>query len=148
ISPWLIDNYKHAFSGEIFTETVFNPIIGRWSDVSFHPISRGGLVVGAACHSRGIDNHKRLEENLQRTIREISDYKDALDESSIVSITDQRGVITSVNDNFCKISKYNREELIGQNHRIVNSKYHSKAFFNQLWTTVAKGKTWRGELRN
>jgi PAS domain S-box-containing protein len=71
-----------------------------------------------------------------------------LDESAIVAITDQKGIIKHVNNNFCKISKYSKEELIGQDHRIINSGYHSKEFIRNLWVTIANGKIWRGELRN
>ena len=91
---------------------------------------------------------KNIESDLQKSLKEISDYKYALDESSIVAITDQKGIIKHVNDNFCKISKYYREELIGQDHRIINSSYHPESFIRNIWVTIANGKIWKGELKN
>jgi PAS domain S-box-containing protein len=85
---------------------------------------------------------------MQKNLKEISDYKYALDESCIVAITDQKGIIKHVNNNFCKISKYSAEELIGQDHRIINSGYHPKEYIKDLWVTIANGKIWRGELKN
>ena len=91
-----------------------------------------------------------IEEIEQRKInlKEISDYKYALDESTVIAITDQKGIIKKVNSNFCKISKYSEEELIGQDHRIINSGYHSKEFIRELWVTIANGKIWKGEFKN
>lgn len=95
-----------------------------------------------------LTREQNAEKVLAETLKEVSYYKYALDQSAIVAITDQKGIITYVNDNFCKISKYSREELIGQDHRIINSGYHPKEFIRNLWVTIANGGIWKGELKN
>jgi PAS domain S-box-containing protein len=94
------------------------------------------------------DSNLTTEEALNRSLKELADIKFALDESAIVAITDQRGIINFANDKFCEISKYSLEELLGQDHRIINSGYHPKEFIRNLWTTIASGQVWRGEFKN
>jgi two-component system, NarL family, sensor histidine kinase NreB len=86
--------------------------------------------------------------SLEEAIKKVTDYKIALDASSIVAITDLKGTILYVNDKFVEISKYSKTELIGQNQRIVNSAYHNKEFWDDMWATIGKGQIWSSEIRN
>ena len=90
-----------------------------------------------------IDISKRKKLEL-----ELIDYKKGIDSAAIVSITDEKGNIIYANDKFCEISKYSIDELIGQNHNILNSGYHTKEFFQEMWQTISSGRIWKGEVKN
>ncbi|MEQ6118489.1 ATP-binding protein [Reichenbachiella sp. MALMAid0571] len=91
---------------------------------------------------------KELETSLYSSNQELTYFKQALDDSSIVAITDSKDVIHYVNNKFCEISKFKREELIGQTHQLVNSGYHPEEFFKEIWQTISSGKVWVGEIKN
>jgi PAS domain S-box-containing protein len=95
-----------------------------------------------------IEKRKNTEVALLENMKELEDYKSALDQSSIIAITDKNGIIRTVNDKFCEISQFSKEELIGNTHQLVNSKFHSKALFKELWETITTGNIWRGLIKN
>ena len=120
-----------------------------WVDTTIVPfLDKKGKPIQYIAIRSDITNRKNAEKALLESVKETQDITFALDQSSIIAITDEKGKITSVNDKFCEISKYNREELLGQDHRILNSSYHSKEFFKDLWRTIGHGIVWKGEICN
>jgi PAS domain S-box-containing protein len=120
-----------------------------WVDTTIVPfLNDNGKPYQYVAIRTDISNRKRAEEHLKDSIKDNTDIRFALDQSTIVAFTDAQGIITSVNDKFCEISKYSREEIIGKDHAILNSGHHPKLFFKDLWKTIGEGKVWKGEIRN
>lgn len=94
--------------------------------------------------TEALSNERALEKFNQK----LRNLIQALDASSLVSVTDAQGIIIFVNDHFCEVSEYSREELLGQNHRIINAGFHPREFMRDLWQTIKGGKIWRGEIKN
>jgi PAS domain S-box-containing protein len=146
---------------------VNNPLVTDDPNIRFYAgyplIDPNGFALGTFCvidkkpRTLTESQRKALEILGQAVVNQIVGRKNrelaqrltyALDQSSIIAITDNQGRIKHVNQAFCDISEYSTEELIGQDHRIVNSGLHSKQFFAELWQTISKGNTWKGEIRN
>ncbi|MEO6684911.1 MAG: PAS domain S-box protein [Dyadobacter sp.] len=119
-----------------------------WIDATFTNLLKDPNVNAILCQYQDASATKNSSQLLGQSNSELHAYKYALDESSIVAVTDQKGIIKHVNGNFCRVSGYTADELIGQDHRIVNSSFHNKAYIRDLWTTIANGKVWKGELKN
>ena len=111
-------------------------------------INRVLILVGIWVTAWLVFQYAGADRALGQSAKNLADTNFALDQAAIVATTDVKGRITFANDKFVEISKYPREELLGQDHRIINSGYHSKEFMRELWTTIAGGRIWRGELRN
>jgi two-component system, NtrC family, sensor kinase len=107
-----------------------------------------GNIIGLVGIHTDITARQQAEIALKKSLKELADIKFALDQSSIVAVTNNLGIIEYVNDKFCQISQYQSEELIGKTHKIINSNYHLKAFFKQMWSTISQGKVWKGEVQN
>jgi len=127
-----------------------------WVDTTIVPsVGEDGKPRQYVAIRADITERKRVEETVRESLvtskaalKELADQKFALDQHAIVAVTDVQGTITYVNDKFCTISQYSKEELIGRNHRILNSGHHSKEFFQQMYHAIANGKVWHGEIKN
>lgn len=120
-----------------------------WVDTFVMPTQNAdGAHEGFISIRNDITTRKQQEGEIVELNKSLADFQHAIQGSSIVSMTDKHGVIKYVNENFVAISGYTKDELIGQNHRIINSQFHAKSFWVNMWKTISSGKTWRGEVKN
>jgi PAS domain S-box-containing protein len=131
------------------TLLIIDAIVG-WAPETptFIFVNRPLMVLVFMATATLVMHSRRLEHKWSTNVQQLADIKRALDHAAIVATTDVTGRITYANDKFCEISKYSREELLGQDHRIINSGFHPKPFMRELWQTIARGRVWHGEIRN
>ncbi|MDP4267598.1 MAG: ATP-binding protein [Bacteroidota bacterium] len=157
IEPEDVSFFKKSFKYSIITRSEFNiefrlrlktkSAYPRWIQLISRPVeTKNGLLFNGIVLD--ITEKKYAETNMMKYYKEIENLKLALDESAIVSTTDSDGNIIYVNDAFCKTSMFSKEELIGQNHRIIKSGYHKPDFFAEMWKIISSGKIWHGEILN
>ncbi|MEG3839259.1 PAS domain S-box protein, partial [Microcoleus sp. herbarium14] len=140
---------------ELFTRHARKPE-GLWVKVNGRPLKdetgalKGGVVVCRNVTEERVSQQRmqQLAESQERLLQELKTRQNALDEAAIVSETDLKGTITYVNERFTQISGYSMGELLNRDHRLVNSGYHSKSFFQEMWLTITRGLVWKGEIKN
>lgn len=140
---------------ELFTRHAGKPE-GLWVKVSGSPLKdETGALKGGVVVCRNITQERASQQQMQqlaqtqeRLLQELKTRQNALDEAAIVSETDPKGLITYANDRFIEISGYSMAELLHSNHRLINSGYHPKSFFSEMWVTISRGLVWKGEIKN
>jgi PAS domain S-box-containing protein len=129
--------WKHQKkNGEIIDVEVFTHIL-KYNNTD----ARFALV-------NDVTENKIAQKKQMKTYHELLGIQYALDSSALVSITDKEGKIIKVNKNFCEVTGYSEDELIGKTHKIINSRFHPKEFFTEMWETISLGKVWSGEIKN
>ncbi len=140
---------------EVFTRHAGKPD-GAWVKINGRPLKdetgalKGGVVVcrNVTQERASQEQMRQLAETQERLLQELKTRQNALDEAAIVSETDLKGTIAYVNERFSQISGYSLGELLHRDHRIVNSGYHPKSFFEEMWLTISRGLVWKGEIKN
>ena len=136
---FFLQPYNLAFDTTIATQNLFITIL----IIVFLLLTVTGIIIFYF-----MKKNWSITKSLQETSDDLKNFTSALDESSIVAITDREGTITYTNDKFCEISKYSKEELMGQNHRLLKSGYHPPEFYASIWKQITKGRVWIGDIKN
>lgn len=119
-----------------------------WVRAMGRPVTQDGNCVAIEGIFQNTTGLKMLADEINLAHKQQEEYIEVLNSTAIIARTNPQGIITFVNDTFCEISKYERQELLGQDHRILNSGFHPKGFFVDLWKTIASGNEWRGQIKN
>ena len=143
---WQTISSGQTWQGEICNQAKNGELY--WVDTTIVPFMKKGKPYQYISIRSDISSRKKAEEDLKASIKELGDMHYAINQSSIVAITDNKGMIVEVNEKFSEISGYTRDELIGHTHKMVNSGYHSAEFFEKMWKTIQSKKVWKGEIRN
>ncbi|MCX6205266.1 MAG: PAS domain S-box protein [Bacteroidetes bacterium] len=121
----------------------------RWYKMNMFPVfNKETIAVGVVMAVEDINESKLKEIHLNNVVKEITDYKRALDESSIVLITNEKGLITYANEYCMSITQYSLDELLNEDLSFLDSGFHADAFFQEMWATIQSGAIWKGEIRN
>lgn len=141
-----------AKNGDHFSNQMITFVDSRKKEhyymTTFSPVLREDEVVAIFIIFQDVTNYILQQRELKLTTHGLETFKRALNYAAEVTITNTKGEIIDVNDKFLERTGYTREELIGKTHNIVNSNYHPREFFKNLWDTITEGKIWRGEVRN
>ncbi len=142
-----------ALGGEVSTAEIVirNASLphGVWLTVSGTPLrDEEGALDGGIAVFRDITAARQAEHELRASLKQLEDLRYAVDQATLVGVTNRAGEIVEVNDKFCEVSGYSRAELIGRNHRMFKSGYHPAAFYHELWQTISTGRVWRRRICN
>jgi PAS domain S-box-containing protein len=149
-SEIILELIENIFKDETHTsmQNLYNASIDKYFDIDFEILEGIDENKYLLIVLKDFTHRKLIEIEKENYLETINNYIRAIDAASIVSVTDEKGIIKNVNNEFCRVSGYTKDELIGSNHNIVNSSFHDKDFFNEMWQTIKNGGIWKGIVRN
>lgn len=139
---------------EVLTEKILKIKKGESGDLinikGNNEISQLGNAFNKMTKSLSQSQHtlKEYEQAMKSSLADAKKFYNQIDQSTAISKFDINGDLTYVNEKFCKMTKYTKEELMGQNQKILRSGYHDEKFYREMWKTILSGKIWTGNLKN